>query len=174
VRVTLFLAALVAAPLLSAGPAGAAPADFPDVDSYPAVNPADYEVFGAHPSLSGWVFSTPAGLRCRDSLIAELGVFCQGPVPGVESAVSSVGVSLTKPAEFGGYDGPDDGPPFRLLPTGSKIAASNGVVCAVLDDATLACRAAKPDWWAPDTQDPPDRHYGEHGFVVGPDRSWGY
>ena len=166
-RITLFLAALAASPLLCAGTAAAAPDDFPDVDAYAAVDPADYQYFGAHPSMSGWVFSTPAGLWCQDSLIAELGVSCQSPT-------TIAGVSLTHPAQFSDPGDSPQPPPARLLPVGSKIAADNGVVCAVVDDETLACRASKPDSWNADTPDQPDRHYGEHGFVVGAARHWGY
>jgi hypothetical protein len=166
-RIALFLAALAASPLVCAGSAGATPDGFPDVDAYPAVDPADYKVFGARPSTSGWLFSTPAGLRCQASLIAELGVSCQ-------DLTTVAGVSLTKAAEFGVPDDAAEPRPSRLLPVGFKIAADNGVVCAVVDDETLACRASKPDSWAADTPDPPDRHYGEHGFVVGAAGHWGY
>jgi hypothetical protein len=100
-------------------------------------------------------------------LIAELGVSCQGPT-------TIAGVSLTKPADFGDPGDLPEPPPAKLLPVGSKIAAGNGVVCAVVDETTLACRASKPDSWGADTPDPPDRHYGEHGFVVGSAGHWGY
>lgn len=175
-RTAAFLTALVAGPLLCAGPAVAAPADFPDVDAHPAVDPATYEVFGAHPSTSGWVFSTQAGLLCRNSLIPDLGVYCMVPTSDEASGWRAVAVSLTIPGEFlASDDGPGAGADaFPLLPTGSKIAAGNGVVCAALDDATLACRAATPDSWSADTPDPPDRHYGEHGFVLGPEGGTAY
>lgn len=109
-------ATAVSATGLSIPVANAQPAGFPDVDSFPAVDPADYRVDGAHPSLSGWM--------------------------------------------------------FRTLPTGTKFDAGNGVVCAVPADDAFACRAQKPDSWPKDTPDPPDRHYGEHGFVVQPSGSW--
>ncbi|BBX70218.1 hypothetical protein [Mycolicibacterium psychrotolerans] len=166
---------VVAAGLLAgAAPAGAAPPEFPDVDAYPAVDPTAYQVFGAHPSMSGWVFSTPAGLRCQDSLIPDLGIFCRGPLPGSSSGISTASVSLTHAGEFGYDDVGSDVGPSPLLPTGSRFAAGNGVVCAVPAADTLACRAAKPDSWPADTPDPPDRRYGEHGFVISPAGSWTY
>jgi hypothetical protein len=146
----------------------AQPSEFPDVELFPAVELTPYQVLGAHPSTSGWVFQTPGGLRCMDSLIAELGLFCQGPIPGAPDGENAVGVSLAQPAELSRSDlGPDDRP-YPVLPTGTKIAAGNGVVCAVLTDKSLACRATKPASWPADTPDPPDRHYGEHGFVLSP------
>jgi len=162
--------ALAAVSGLAAGApsVGAQPSEFPDLESFPAVELTPYQVLGAHPSTSGWVFSTPAGLRCMDSLIADLGLFCQGPIPGAPNGENAVGVSLTQPAELIRSDlGPVD-KPFPLLPTGTKIAADNGVVCAVLTDESLACRATKPASWPADTPDPPDRHYGDHGFVISP------
>lgn len=163
---------LVAAALLATGlaapVANAQPPGFPDVDSYPAVDANEYKVIGAHPSGSGWSFSTPAGMLCQDSLIPDLGVFCRGPE-------ASVGVSLTKLGQFGKPEvGSDDTTTYPLLSTGMKIDAGNGVVCAVIADDALACRAKKPDSWAADTPDPPDRHYGEHGFVMRPSGSWTY
>lgn len=170
---------LTAAVLAAGGVAGpavaaAAPAGFPDVDAYPAVEPGDYAVQGAHPSGSGWLFATPGGLTCRDSLIPDLGVYCTGAVPGVEPPADTVAVSLTKPGVFLAAEQSPSDMTARLLPTGSKIAAGNGVVCAVPTEEELVCRAQKPDSWAPDTPDPPDRHYGEHGFVVSPAGSWAY
>jgi hypothetical protein len=165
---------LTAGALVTAAAAGAAPPDFPDVDTYPAVDAGVYQVLGAHPSTSGWAFSTPAGLRCQNSMIPELGVFCQGPASGAPARVTTVGASLTTPGEFGAYDGAMDMAAAPLLATGSKFAAGNGVVCAVPDDSTLACRAGRPASWTADTPDPPDRHYGEHGFVVGPAGDWAY
>lgn len=156
--------AAAAGVLLSVGVAHAAPADFPDVTSYPAVDRAGYARIGGHPSASGWVFSTPAGLRCQMSMIAELGVSCSGPK-------TSVSVSLTKPAQLGPPEATGDEGPYPLLPTNFKIDTGNGVVCAVPDEGTLACLAAKPASWPADMPDPPDKQYGEHGFVLGPDRS---
>lgn len=57
---------------------------------------------------------------------------------------------------------------FPLLPTGSSIATDNGVTCAALTDESLACRAVIPASWGPNAQNPPDRVYGEHGFVLAP------
>lgn len=154
--------AAIPALLIGAGTAGASPPGFPDLDSYPAVDSAQYQVMRGHPSTSGWAFRTPAGLRCQSSLIAELGVFCRGPE-------MSVSASLTRPAELSGPEaGADETVPYPLLPTGFRIDTGNGVVCAVPDEATLACRAAIPESWPADNPDPPDRQYGEHGFVVGP------
>jgi hypothetical protein len=159
--------ALTVAPLSSAFTATAAPPAFPGLDAYPAVDPGPYKVLGARPSTSGWVFSTPSGLRCQSSLIAELGVFCTGPVPGTTGAADYVAASVTSPGVLTQSDvGDVAGDPFPLLPTGMKIAAGNGVECAVISDDGLACLAKKPDSWSPDTPDPPDRVYGEHGFVV--------
>ena len=159
---------------LSAPVANAQPAGFPDVDTFRAVDPADYQVFGAHPSLSGWIFRTPGGLVCRDSLIPDLGVACDGSVVGAPPGMNVVTVSLTSAGRIAAIEpSPDDQLP-ALLPTGTKIDAGNGVVCAVPADDALACRAQKPDSWPKDTPDPPDRHYGEHGFVVQPSGSWTY
>ncbi|NVN54172.1 hypothetical protein HLY00_3269 [Mycolicibacterium hippocampi] len=153
--------------------AAALPEAFPDLDGYPAVDPGPYQVFGAHPSSSGWAFSTPSGLQCRNSLIPDLGVVCFGPVPGTQQGVDSVGVSLTREGTLMTTDDTGtDADPYLLLPTGSKFAAGNGVECAVISDTSLACLARKPDSWAADTPDPPDRHYGEHGFVVQPEGTW--
>lgn len=161
------LATGMAGVLVGAAPSGAAPpADFPDVEAYPAVDPAAYQVTGGHPSTSGWAFTTAAGLRCQTSLIPDLGIFCESPVPGAPSDVMSVNVSLTTPATFDRRRGDLETPWSPLLPVGSKFAAGNGVVCAAPDESTFACWAAMPDTWPADTPDPPDRHYGEHGFVV--------
>lgn len=154
--------------LAAAGEAYASPPGFPDVDAFPAVDPANYEVTGAHPSASGWAFSTPAGLRCEESLIPDLGVSCQGPAAATGSGMTTVSVSLTTPGRFGQTDTDLGQRNYPLLPVGSKIAPGNGVVCAVPSEDVLVCRAAKPDSWPADTPDPPDRHYGEHGFVIGP------
>jgi len=154
--------------------AAAAPDGFPDVDAFAAVDPDDYEVRGAHPSGSGWLFATPGGLTCRDSLIPDLGVYCTGPVAGTDPPADTVAVSLTKPGRFVTAEAPGPETGARLLAAGTKIDAGNGVVCAVPTEAELVCRAEKPADWAPDTPDPPDRHYGEHGFVVSPAGSWAY
>ncbi|EHB97289.1 hypothetical protein MAB47J26_21323 [Mycobacteroides abscessus 47J26] len=169
-----FMAGAVLAALAVVPVANAQPPKFPDVDSYPAVDIAEYQVIGAHPSMSGWVFSTPGGLRCQSNMIADLGVSCTGPIVGAATDMNSVAVSLTKPGLIARYEQSPDDHSYPLLPTGSKIAPGNGVVCAVLADDALACRAKKPDSWPKDTQDPPDRHYGEHGFVVQPSGSWSY
>nr|WP_041781931.1 hypothetical protein [Mycolicibacterium chubuense] len=160
--------------IAGAGVAHAAPPGFPDVDAFSAVDPSGYQLMGAHPSMSGWVFSTPAGLRCQDSLIPDLGVFCQGPIAGSAPGTTMVSVSLTTEGAFSRSDLDPGAGSYPLLPTGAKLAAGNGVVCAVPTADTLACRAGKPDSWAADTPDPPDRHYGEHGFVVSPSGSWAY
>jgi hypothetical protein len=173
---------LVSAGLIAgAAPAAAAPpADFPDLDAFPLVDPAPYQVFGAHPSTSGWIFRTPAGLRCQDSLIPDLGIYCSGPVTGFPSPTMMAAVSLTNEGTVGpdesstGSSTEPDGKPVPLLPVGSRFDAGNGVVCATLTTDTLACRAAKPASWPADTVDPPDRHYGEHGFVLSPAGSWTY
>lgn len=166
---------LIAAGVLAgASPAQATPPEI-DLTAYPAVDPAPYQVFGAHPSTSGWIFGTPAGVRCQDSLIPDLGIVCSGQLAGTDATM--VSVSLTHEASFTESDmGPSDpaeqAPP--VLPVGSRFDAGNGVVCALPTADTLACHAAKPASWPADTVDPPDRHYGEHGFVTSPDGSRGY
>lgn len=166
---------LVCAGLLAGAiPAHALPAEV-DLTAYPAVDPAPYQVFGAHPSTSGWIFRTPAGARCQDSLIPDLGIVCSGPLAGTDA--TTVSVSLTHEAMFSSDMGPAGSTPGSeppLLPEGSRFDAGNGVVCAVPDAETLACHAAKPASWPADTADPPDRHYGEHGFVTSPGGSRGY
>jgi len=159
--------------MVAAGPAHAAPpADFPDLDVYPAVDPAPYQVFGAHPSTSGWMFRTPAGLRCQDSLIPDLGIYCSTPGPeGSMASVSLTHEGVVGPADTGTGA---DSQPAPILPVGMRFAAGNGVVCAAPTIDTFACRAAKPDSWPADTVDPPDRHYGEHGFVLGRASNWTY
>lgn len=170
-----FASIAVSAGLVAAPAANAQPPSFPDIDSYPAVDLDEYQVIGAHPSMSGWVFSTPGGLKCQDSMIADLGVSCSGPIVGTRSRMNSVGVSLRSEGQFRySADESDDGHPYPLVAAGSKIEPGNGVVCAVLTDEALACRAKKPDSWPKDTPDPPDRHYSEHGFVVQPAGSWVY
>lgn len=165
----ILVAGAASAVVLCASTAQAAPPDFPDLDSYPAVDPAVYEVSGApHPSASGWAFITPGGLRCANSVILDLGVSCRGPAPDARPVDIIAGVALTKPGYVIDTDGEIGEAPVSLLPVGSKFAAGNGVVCATLDNMTLACRAAKPDSWPADIPDPPGLHYGEHGFVVGP------
>lgn len=165
---------VVLAALCGIPAASAAPAQFPDLDGYPEVDPSVYQVLGARPSTSGWAFRTLSGLQCQTSLIAELGVSCSAAVPGVSDGVDSASVSLTQPGVLTRTDTADidSGEPFPLLPTGSKLAAGNGVECAVIHDHALACLARKPGTWPADTPDPPDRHYGEHGFVVAPGGSW--
>ncbi len=159
--------------LAGAAPVQATPSDV-DFAAYPAVDPAPYQVFGAHPSTSGWIFRTPAGVRCQDSLIPDLGIVCSGPLAGTDATM--VSVSLTHEAMFTASDmGPGDAASTPvLLPVGSRFDAGNGVVCAVPTAETLACHAAKPASWPADTVDPPDRHYGEHGFVTAPDGARGY
>ncbi|MBA0047986.1 hypothetical protein [Mycobacteroides sp. LB1] len=124
--------------------------------------------------MSGWVFSTPGGLTCWDSMIAEIGVSCSGSIPGAQPDMNTVSVSLTGRGQIRRDDTPSEVNEHPLLPAGSKIAPDNGVVCAVLADDALVCRAKKPDSWSKETPDPPDRHYGEHGFVVQPSGSWTY
>lgn len=160
--------------LLTAPAANAQPPKFPDVDSYPAADLGEYRVIGAHPSMSGWVFSTPGGLACQSNMIADLGVSCTGRIVGAGEGMNTVAVSLTKPGLIAQYEQTPEDHPYPLLPTGTKLAPGNGVVCAVIADDALACRAQKPASWPPDTPDPPDRHYGEHGFVVQPSGSWSY
>jgi hypothetical protein len=167
-RFSVLLAAVGSGLVVCAAGAQAQPADFPDVDSYPAVDPILYHVQGGHPSTSGWAFTTPAGLSCQNSLIPDLGIVCQGVVPGSLTEVMTVTVSLTRAAEFSREGDDLEYPWSPPLPVGSKFDAGNGVVCAAPDDVTFACWAAKPDSWPADTVDPPDRHYGEHGFVVSP------
>ena len=159
VAMTMLVGSLVGAPAAFAVPSG-----FPDVDSQPTVDPADYYVAGAHPSLSGWTFSTASGLKCQDSLIAEMGVFCQGTARGsataqyVSASVSNAGrVSQADTGLAGDYP---------LLPAGMRLATDNGVTCAALADDTLACRSVIPASWGPDVQNPPGKVYGEHGFVI--------
>lgn len=160
--------------LIAAPAANAQPPKFPDVDSYPAVDLSEYQVIGAHPSMSGWAFSTPGGLRCQSNMIADLGVSCSGPIVGAGTGMNSVTVSLARPGLIAQYDQSPDDHSYPLLPTGTKIAPGNGIVCTALTDDALACRAGKPDSWPKDTPDPPDRHYGEHGFVVQPSGSWSF
>ncbi|MEH3139963.1 MAG: hypothetical protein PGN37_07205 [Mycobacterium kyogaense] len=157
--------------LVGAAPGLAAPPEV-DLTAYPAVDTAPYQVFGAHPSTSGWIFRTPAGVRCQDSLIPDLGIVCSGPLAGTDATM--VSMSLTHEAVFTESDMPPGAPEPLLLPEGSRFDAGNGVVCAIPDAETLACHAAKPASWPADTVDPPDRHYGEHGFVTSPDGSRGY
>lgn len=170
----IFAATAVSVAGLSTPAANAQPAEFPDVDAFQAVDPADYQVMGAHPSLSGWMFSTPGGLVCRDSLIPDLGVACDGPDVGAEPGMNAVAVSLTNAGRIQMFEQPPEDHLPPVLPAGTKIDTGNGVVCAVPADDALACRAKKPDSWPQDTPDPPDRHYGEHGFVVQPSGSWTY
>lgn len=89
-RSSLLLAGAASALVLCGGTAQAAPADFPDLDTFPEVDPARYEVAGAHPSMSGWVFITPGGLRCQNSLIPDLGVSCQEVTSGRYRSASDV------------------------------------------------------------------------------------
>lgn len=105
-------------------------------------------------------------------MIPDLGIVCWGPLAGTDATM--VSVSLTHEAMFSVSDigAAESEPP--LLPAGSRLDAGNGVVCAVAATDALACRAAKPASWPADTVDPPDRHYGEHGFVVGPTGTRGY
>ena len=149
--------------------ASSAPAGFPDVDSFPRVDPtAGYEVRGAHPSGSGWGFTTASGWVCEDSLIAELGVLCRVPASGPEAKGIVASASVSSAGRIG-EDTTDVGDEtFPLLPTGSSIATDNGVTCAALTDESLACRAVIPASWGPNVQNPPDRVYGEHGFVLAP------
>ncbi|WP_292989173.1 hypothetical protein [Mycobacterium sp.] len=158
------------------GPALASPTAFPDVDARHPVVAADYRVQGAHPSSSGWAFSTPGGQRCQDSMIAELGVMCWGPMQGAPAGSNTISVSLTKQGTLDRTTTEIDAQPisYPTLPVGSKLATDNGVVCAVLTTDSFACRASRPATWAADTPDPPDRHYAEHGFVVAPQGSWTY
>lgn len=165
------VAVLAAATLpASVAVANASPADFPEVDSYPAVNLPDYYIKAAHPSGARWSFSTPGGIRCSASMIADLGLYCWGPL-GADDA-DQVWASLEKAGHFGTAEqgGSDSG---KLLPVGSKIETPSGMVCAVPTAAELACRAQKPDSW-PDTPTPGARlqEYGVHGFVLEPSGSW--
>lgn len=138
--------------LVSAPAALAVPSWFPDVDSQPTVDPADYYVAGAHPSLSGRTFSTASGLKCqgtpRGSATAQY----------VSASVSNAGrVSQADTGLAGAYP---------LLPAGMRLPTDNGVTCAAVADDTLACRSVIPASWGPDVQNPPGKFYGEHGFVI--------
>lgn len=153
--------------------ANAAPPEFPDVDSYPAVVADDYYRPAPRPSGAGWAFTTPGGLFCFAMLITEAGLSCHGPIPGAGEGADTVSASLTRPGELSITDTPPpDVPEVKQLPTGSKFAPNESLVCAVPTDDTLACRLVKPASWP--AADPPDRHYAEHGFVVQPSGSWTY
>ncbi|MDV3129576.1 hypothetical protein M1247_32050 [Mycobacterium sp. 21AC1] len=153
--------------------ANATPTEFPNVDAYPAVNLPDYYVTAAHPSGARWSFSTPSGIECSASMIADLGIYCWGAL-GADDDSDQVWASLEKAGRFSTAEqgGSDSG---TLLPVGSKIETPSGMVCAVPTAQELACRAQKPDSW-PDTPSPGARlqEYGVHGFVLEPSGSWAF
>ena len=133
---------------------------FPDIDGYPAVNLADYARLGTHPSGSAYLFTTPMGVDCVIGMITEMGVQCSGAPVG-PAPMSTIGASTLAPASYGDQALALDGD-IKLLPTGFKLDAGNGIVCAVVTDDTLACRAG-PN--AGMKTDDPVQH-GVHGFVL--------
>lgn len=166
---TVSIAAIAVGAALALAPiAAAAPAGFPDVESYPTVDAAGYVVRGAHPSSSGWGFTTASGWVCEDSLIAEIGVLCRVPATGPDATRTIASASVSSAGQIGQDTTSVGDETFPLLPTGSSIATDNGVTCAALSDESLACRATIPASWGPDVENPPDRVYGEHGFVLAP------
>lgn len=145
------------------------PAQFPHIDNYPAIKPSDYAFFGPHPSMSGYLFTTPAGLSCLVSMITETAVRCAVAAVGAPPA-SAVSSSTVSP---GAYTNADLTPGnAKLLPAGRKFDAGNGVACATITADSLACRAGPNE--AMKTLPPGAMHvdYGVHGFVIKPHGNW--
>lgn len=140
--------------------------EFPDIDSYPAVNLSDYARIGTHPSSSAYLFKTPGDVVCVVGMITEMGVQCSGVQVG-PAPKSTIAASTLAAAEYS-----DQAPALerdaKLLPVGTKLDAGNGVVCAVIADDSLACRAGPNAEMKPD--DPV--HHGVHGFVMQPSGNW--
>jgi hypothetical protein len=141
-------------------------AEFPDIDSFPAVNLANYAQIGTHPSTSVYRFTTPAGVQCVVSMITEMGVQCWGAPVGA-APQSAITASTLTAAAYSEQVPILDGA-AKLLPIESKLDAGNGVVCAVITDDTVACRAGPNAAMASD--DP--AHHGVHGFVIQPSGNW--
>lgn len=154
-----------ASPPAPPSPKVPAPADFPDVDAYRATHQAAYAVMGPHPSMSGFVFHTPSGMMCRAALIDDGGASCTGP--GVAAPPdNSVTASTLDPGHFLLLK-PGDGV-TNVLPVGSKLDTTHGIVCAVIADDEVACRTGY------DCGTDPTKHpqFGIHGFVAKPGASW--
>ncbi|HEX5144798.1 MAG TPA: hypothetical protein VFW21_13100 [Mycobacterium sp.] len=141
-------------------------AEFPDIDSFPAVNLADYAQIGTHPSTSVYRFTTPAGVQCVVGMITEMGVQCWGAPVG--AAPRSAITASTLAAAAYSEQAPNLHGDAKLLPADSKLDAGNGVVCAVIADDTLACRAGPNGAMTPDGP----VHHGVHGFVIQPSGNW--
>lgn len=168
---TAVLAALVMAPLPAAcatppaTPKYPVPEGFPDVDAYSAVNLADYAKMGAHPSMSGYVFHSPSGIMCRAALIDDGGASCTygGVAPAPDNSVKA---STMEPGHFLLIK-PGDGV-TNVLPVGSKLDTTNGIVCAMIADDEIACRTGYNE----DIDPKKHPQYGIHGFVAKPGASW--
>ena len=157
--------------------AGAAPANFPDLSTYNALNASDYKGVFSY-ATSGVRFTTPSGLYCalsRNMKASSSVANCRGQLPAAGGATGVFAssfmpaawqqVDLTKPETYqemrpeGSRDVPLDPSAFKLLPAGSRIDYEN-VTCGV-DAMMTACIIAS----AAPTLD-------EHGFVLQPGGSW--
>jgi hypothetical protein len=144
------------------------PPQFPDINAYPAVNLADYQHFGGHPSSSGWLFKAPNGVTCSVGLIDEMGATCWGAAVG-SPPKSELNASSLHAGRYQAAD-PDWNPEAALLPVGTRLDSTNGVGCALLSHDSLACRAAPNK--GIDVNNPENSRYGVHGFVLQPSGNW--
>jgi len=140
--------------------------EFPDISSYPAVDRSSYAQLGTQPSNSAYLFKTPGDVVCVIGMITEMGVRCSGTQVG-SAPTSTIAASTLAPAQYS-----DDAVALdrdaKLLPVEHKLDAGNGIVCAVLAEDSLACRAGPNAGMKPDDA----VHHGVHGFVLRPSGNW--
>lgn len=134
-----FAAALLAVaaglPALADADPDASSPPLPDVNSYPALNPADYAAMGG----SVYAFAGPAGVTCVLNRLNG-GYGCSGPLPGAPAGVNLVSGGPVGAPAFAAADRPifaaagDVAP----LPPGTRLSFRD-VSCGADGAGVLAC-----------------------------------
>ncbi|MEV3904683.1 hypothetical protein AB0K11_20350 [Mycobacterium sp. NPDC050551] len=150
--VLLVLGASVACGRLTDGHPATPVTAFPDLAHYPEVDWTPYRAEDTRRYFSGSAFATPGGQLCsKNTRDYAHRLWCHGPRPDIDGywdlSFGPDDAATAKQADPPA--GADAGPStLPVLPPGHRIALSDGMECAVSEDAMFACRA------------------GEHGFVL--------
>jgi hypothetical protein len=154
IALVLGLAACSSVPT-AAGP----PPNFPDLNAFHAVDPADYQ-------LTGTSFLSPNQIDCVLDFGPHHVTVCSGDIPAVPESVTASGCSVVRKADPATGDAPyvfeRSGQACatshaKPMTAGSKLSGKNGT-CAVGDGDLVACIDADM----------------KHGFVLQPSGSWAF
>lgn len=135
----------------------APPANFPDLNTFTAVDPEDYHV-------SGTSFLSPDRIDCVLDFGPHGVTVCSGAIPGMPASTQGSGCAWVHKADPATIDAPyvlehsDDACATSLarpIQSGKKLVGKNGT-CAVGDGGLVACIDAD----------------NKHGFVLQPSGSW--